>query len=328
MQFQYFPYQLQFKHPFKIAHTLRTHTSVVYLKLIEGNIEAWGEAAFPPYVTENKDTFLKFIDAVKLPNTVTDLQNLHQYLQNVFLEFPNDIFSICALDIALHNLLATKLNTSVKTLYNIPNVTKSTSITIGICDKEEMVKKIEEAKDAEYFKLKVNEAEAFTIVKNFRNITNKPFVVDANQGFTTKAIALKFAHFLQELNVDYLEQPFNKLDLDTHKWLKQNCSIPLIADESFQRLADLDKVAQCFSGINVKLMKSGGIMEGQMSLQKAKSMGLITMLGCMSESSVAVNAANELVALADFVDLDGPFLIQNDPFQLDVHQNKLYPNFL
>jgi L-alanine-DL-glutamate epimerase-like enolase superfamily enzyme len=315
MQYKIFPYQLQFKHPFKIAHTLRTHTSVVYLQLQHNGIIAWGEAAFPPYVTENLETFKSFISKVNLPNEIKNLEDLHTYLYAVKVKFPQDTFSICALDIALHNYLAKQLNCSISELYTLTNEPKNTSITIGICNLEEMQQKIIEAQDAHYFKLKVNQELAFDIVENFKQLSDKPFVVDANQGFSDKKLALKFADFLAEHNVQYLEQVFDKNDLEAHRWLKLKSKIPLIADESYQSITNLEKVAESFDGINVKLMKSGGLMEAYNSLSKAKSMDLITMLGCMSESSVAVNAASELSALADFVDLDGPFLVNNDPFQ-------------
>ena len=315
MQYKVFPYQLQFKHTFKIAHTLRTHTSVVYLQLQHEGKIAWGEAAFPPYVAENVETFKSFISKVNLPNNINSLEELHTYLYAVKSKFPQDTFSICALDIALHNYLAQQLNSSISHLYGLPSVQKNTSITIGMGSLDEMQQKINEAHDAHYFKLKVNQEYAFSIVENFRNLSDKPFVVDANQGFSDTTLALKFANFLAECKVQYLEQVFDKNDLEAHRWLKQKSKIPLIADESYQSIANLEKVAECFDGINVKLMKSGGLMEAYNSLAKAKSMGLITMLGCMSESSVAVNAASELSALADFVDLDGPFLVNNDPFQ-------------
>jgi L-alanine-DL-glutamate epimerase-like enolase superfamily enzyme len=327
MQYKVFPYQLQFKHPFKIAHTLRSQTEVVYLQLLHEDIIAWGEAAFPPYVSENIETFKQFISKVNLPQNIKNLEELHTYLNAVKSKFPHDTFSICALDIALHNYLAIKLNNTISQLYALPSLPKNTSITIGMGSIEEMQQKINEAHDAHYFKLKVNQEYALSIVENFRKISDKPFVVDANQGFSNKKLALKFADFLAECKVQYLEQVFDKNDLEAHRWLKQKSKIPLIADESYQSITNLEKVAECFDGINVKLMKSGGLMEGYNSLAKAKSMGLITMLGCMSESSVAVSAASSLSALADFVDLDGPFLIKNDPFTLD-NQNKIVPNFL
>ena len=145
MIYETYPYQLKFKYPFKIAHTHRTETSVVYLKISDGEHFGWGEAAFPPYVTENPVTFKRFIETVNLPDSLNSVQELQVYLNDVLNRFPNDIFGICALDIALHNLLAAKNQTTIKALYNLPKTNKLTSITIGICDKKTMEQKIADA---------------------------------------------------------------------------------------------------------------------------------------------------------------------------------------
>ena len=294
----------------------------MYLKISDGEHFGWGEAAFPPYVTENPATFKRFSETVKLPNSLNSVQELQAYLNDVLNRFPNDIFGICALDIALHNLLAAKNQTTIKALYNLPKTNKLTSITIGICDKKTMEQKIADADFASCFKLKVNQEESLRIINDFTDLCKKPFVIDANQGFTDREKAKDLSDLLFESGVNYLEQPFDKNDFESHKWLTQQSKIPIIADESFQRFSDLEKISESFNGINVKLMKSGGLSEAKKSLESAKLLGMTTMLGCMSESSIAVNAAWELASLADYIDLDGPFLINNDPFK--VGHSELY----
>jgi L-alanine-DL-glutamate epimerase-like enolase superfamily enzyme len=91
--------------------------------------------------------------------------------------------------------------------------------------------------------------------------------------------------------------------------------LPVIADESVKRLKDIDKIRHAFSGINIKLMKSGGLVEALEMCRHAKNNGLKVMLGCMAESSCATTAMAQLANLADFVDLDAPNLIVNDPFE-------------
>lgn len=316
MNYQYFPYQLKFRYPFKIAHTLRETTEVVYLKIEQNGYVAWGESAYPPYVKENPQTFAAFIKKVQWPQNITDLSSLHQYLKQLLKEFPNDVFSITAVDIALHNLLAASSGQTIHSWYGLKNERKPSSYTLGISEKHLMLNKINDAPEATYFKLKVNEEEADRIIEDYKSICHKPFVIDANQGFKDRVKAKYLCDSLYEQGVKYVEQPFDKMDLESHLWLKNNTKMTIIADESFQRFSDLDRIAECFSGINVKLMKSGGLMEAYLSLKGAKEKGMMAMLGCMSESSVAVNAAWEISALADFLDLDGPFLIKNDPFVL------------
>ena len=164
----------------------------------------------------------------------------------------------------------------------------------------------------EYIKLKVDQDNIERIINHYSKTSSKPFVVDANQGFTDKNIALEWTHKLLERHVAYLEQPFDKDDLESHEWLKERSPIPIIADESFQSISDLKKVQDAFDGINIKLMKCGGIFNAFNCFQEAKSLELKTVLGCMSESSIAIDAAWNLAPLANWVDLDGPFLITND----------------
>lgn len=316
IQLSHYPYQLFFKFPFKIAHTTRLFTDAIFIKLqsADGKITGWGEATYPPYVDENPSTFADFISEISLPNSINTVAEISSYIQSLKNEFPTDTFSIAALDIALHNFLAAQKNQSIAELYQLKPHHKKTSITIGICNKKEMAEKIASVPEATYFKLKVDEPNIQQIISNFQSLSELPFVIDANQGFKNREKAKYWADLLYDLGVEYMEQPMDKNDLINNGWLTKNTKIPIIADESYQQISDLPTIAKHFNGINVKLMKSGGISEAVAALKQAKSLGLTTMLGCMSESSIAVNAANEIGELANFIDLDGPFLIKNDPF--------------
>jgi L-alanine-DL-glutamate epimerase-like enolase superfamily enzyme len=90
--------------------------------------------------------------------------------------------------------------------------------------------------------------------------------------------------------------------------------MPIIADEACQHAADIPKLREAYDGVNVKLDKSGGMLEAYRMLQIAKALGMKTMLGCMISSSVSVTAAAHLSPLVDYADLDGNLLISNDPF--------------
>jgi L-alanine-DL-glutamate epimerase-like enolase superfamily enzyme len=91
--------------------------------------------------------------------------------------------------------------------------------------------------------------------------------------------------------------------------------IPIIADEACERASDIPKLKGAYDGVNVKLDKSGGMLEAYRMIQVAKALGMKTMLGCMVSSSVAVTAAAHLSPLVDYADLDGNLLISNDPFR-------------
>jgi L-alanine-DL-glutamate epimerase-like enolase superfamily enzyme len=307
----YFPYRLNFKYPFRIAHTERTGTDNVYVLLTHGNHQAWGECVFIPYYTETLDTFKTMINGTVLPDN-TDAIGV--YITDLKRRFPTSYFCIGALDIALHNLRTATTGQTIAQQYGLLENDKATSYTLGIASDEEMEQKFNDRPDMKYYKLKVNQEEVGRIVNTFQRLTSKPFTIDANQGFTNRKLALAWSYKLADLGVEYLEQPFHKEDFESHLWLKKQSPIPIIADESFQNYADLEKVVKYFDGINLKVMKCGGISEGVAALQRAKEMELKSIIGCMSESSVVSNAAKQISSLADWVDLDGPLLLTNDLF--------------
>jgi len=310
----YYPYRLNFKYPFRIAHTERTGTDNVYVLLTQGAHHAWGECVFIPYYSETLDTFKALINGSVLPPT-TD--SIGTYISELKSRFPGSYFCIGALDIALHNLRAAITGQSIAQQYGLSQNDKMTSYTLGIASDEEMEQKFNDRPDMYYYKLKVNQEEIGRIVNTFQRLTTKPFTIDANQGFTDRNLALKWSCTLADLGVEYLEQPFHKDDLESHLWLKKQSPIPIIADESFQNFADLEKVVKYFDGINLKVMKCGGISEGVAALHRAKEMELKSIIGCMSESSVVSNAAKQISSLVDWVDLDGPLLLTNDLFAED-----------
>jgi L-alanine-DL-glutamate epimerase-like enolase superfamily enzyme len=307
----YYPYRLNFKYPFRIAHTERTGTDNVYVLLTQGKSQAWGECVFIPYYTETLDTFKTLINSSVLP---VNTDAIGEYITDFKRHFSDSYFCIGALDIALHNLRTATTGQTIAQQYGLLENDKATSYTLGIASDVEMEQKFNDRPDMQYYKLKVNQEEVGRIVNTFQRLTSKPFTIDANQGFTDRKLALEWSYKLADLGVEYLEQPFHKDDFESHVWLKKQSPIPIIADESFQNYADLEKVVKYFDGINLKVMKCGGISEGVAALQRAKEMELKSIIGCMSESSVVSNAAKQISSLADWVDLDGPLLLTNDLF--------------
>ena len=148
-----------------------------------------------------------------------------------------------------------------------------------------------------------------------RDYTDKPMSVDVNQGWMQKEKALEEIYWLKERGVVYVEQPMPKESIMDMEWLSQHSPLPTIADEAAQRLTDLFELKNCYHGVNIKLMKCSGIREGYLMAKLAKSLGLKVMIGCMTESSCGIAAAAQLASLADWVDLDGHFLLANDPFE-------------
>ena len=159
------------------------------------------------------------------------------------------------------------------------------------------------------------EAEDKMIVETIREVTDKPIVVDANQGWKDRSQALDEIAWLAEQGVVMVEQPLPIDRLDDTAWLTERSPLPIFADESVQRLKDIPSLVGAFNGINIKLMKCTGMREAWKMLTLARSLGMKVMVGCMTETSCAVSAAAQLSPAVDFADLDGNLLISNDRFR-------------
>ncbi len=171
------------------------------------------------------------------------------------------------------------------------------------------------ASDYPILKIKLGSENDQEIIKTIRKVTNKKIRVDANEGWRTKELALERIKWLEQENVEFVEQPLPASDLRGTAWVRERVSLPLIADENAVRLHDIPKLADAFDGINIKLMKSGGMRGAIQMIHTAKAFNMKIMLGCMIESSVAITAAAHLSPLVDYADLDGNLLITNDPFE-------------
>jgi L-alanine-DL-glutamate epimerase-like enolase superfamily enzyme len=144
----------------------------------------------------------------------------------------------------------------------------------------------------------------------------KTIRVDANEGWKTKEQALEMIEWLaNDKNIQYVEQPMPAATRPKDWiWLKERSPLPIFGDESYHTSADISQAAECFHGVNVKLVKTGGVSGGYEALKAARKAGLKTMIGCMIETSILISAAAHLAELCDFLDVDGNILCTNDPY--------------
>jgi L-Ala-D/L-Glu epimerase len=315
LEFQ--PYDLHFKHTFAIANFSRTFTRIVLTQIKLNGYSGYGEASIPSYLGETADMTMAFLEKVKL------------LLKNI--SYPFDIEAImceidaleinysaakAAVDIALHDVKAKIENQSVWTMLGANNkMMPITSLTLGMDTPSVLKLKVEEATDFKVLKIKLGSEDDKKIIQTIRELTDKPLYVDANQGWKDKHLALDMAHWLHEKGVQLIEQPMPKEDLEGNAFVTEGSPIPTFADESFQRLSDLPKIMGAFHGINIKLMKCTGLNEGLKIIHKARENKLKILMGCMSETSCGIMAGASMASFCDFVDLDGPWLIANNPFK-------------
>jgi L-Ala-D/L-Glu epimerase len=309
------PFDLEFKHPFTVSGFSRTHTPIVIVELKHDGQIGYGECTMPPYLGETQESVIEFLKKINLDQfeSPSDLEKILDYTDTIA---PNNNAAKAGFDIALHDLYCKLNKTSISNYYSITPSEPLTSFTIGIDTPDVMVRKVDEAIELGFkvLKIKLGSDHDHEIMKGILNVWKGPFSIDANQGWKSKEASLDFVHYLKEHGASFIEQPFPKEDLASSAWLTERSPLPIIADESVKRLIDLENVKDCFHGFNVKLMKSAGLREAHKMILRAKELNKKVVTGCMAESSCAVTAMAHLAPLADWVDLDGPFLITNDPF--------------
>lgn len=331
MHLSYHPLVLELKHPFRIATGMRTHTNAMRTCIRVGAHEGLGEAVMVPYYGENHETASTFLaKAAALLHGFSGDFSIASIMGEVDAIASGNHAAKAAVDIALHNLWSDMTGHPLwELLGSDPEKMPPTSFTLGIDTPEVLRQKMAEAADFQVIKIKIGTADDRSIIRTIREITDKPIYADANQGWTDREAALDLVHWLQAQGVVLIEQPFLKTDLAAAAWLTARSPLPVFADESFQRLSDLPAVADCFHGLNIKLMKCTGLHEGQQIVRAARARHLKLMIGCMTETPCGILAAAALAPQCDFADLDGCWLVKNNPLPLpDLREGRVWlPHF-
>lgn len=219
-----------------------------------------------------------------------------------------------AVDMALRDLAGKRLGAPLYELLGLdPGATPPTSFTIGMDTPEVVAAKVREAGDFEVLKVKMGSDDDRAVLEAVRDVTDRPLWVDANEGWTLEGARSRL-DWLKTLGVELVEQPLPASQLDEARELRRLSPLPIFADESLHTAADVPRLAGAFDGVNVKLMKCGGIGEALRIISTARAHGLRVMLGCMVETSLAITAAAHISPLVDYADLDGNLLIVDDPF--------------
>jgi len=315
LKLSYRPYTLELKHVFTVAAGSRSTTPVVLTEIDYDGVKGYGESSMPPYLGESHESVLNFLNKVDLTqfNDPFLVDDILDYVDSV--EEGNNAAK-AGIDIALHDLIGKLCGLPLYKMWGFnPGNTPNTSYTIGIDEPEIISKKVKEAGEYKILKVKLGLGNDREIIETIRGITDKPLTVDANQGWKDREFALDMIHFLKDKNVEFVEQPMPKEQIDDIAWLTENSPLPIIADESCKRLKDVSELNGVFSGINIKLMKCTGLREAKKMIELARAFNMKVMIGCMTETSCAVSAAANLSPKVDWADLDGNLLISNDPYE-------------
>jgi L-alanine-DL-glutamate epimerase-like enolase superfamily enzyme len=314
MKLHYETLELELSRPFTIFRGTQTHAHNVRVELTDGDATGIGEAAPAEHYGEIQGTVLAVMAYLQplLEDAPTAMTVLHEVMEHAVNLNPS---AKAAIDMALYDLIGKRAGLPVYALLGLdPSRTPQTSFTIGIDPPDVMAEKAREAAQYPLLKVKVgtpNDMENLAAIREAR--PDAIIRVDANEGWMPKE-AVERIEELSQFDIEFVEQPVNGRDLEGLGYVRDRVPLQIIADESCIVPADVPRVAPYVDGINIKIMKCGGLYPALQMIHLARAHNLSIMMGCMIESSLAITAAAHLSPLLDYADLDAHLLINNDPY--------------
>lgn len=321
--------ELHLRHTFTIARGSKSSVRNVLVTLEADGISGIGEAGPNKRYDETAETVIEYLNT--LPDELWQHLNcVDELTQALDLVQPIVYSARVAVEMAWLDWWAKSNQQPLYELWEAPsNMGPQTSYTIGIDEPEIIRKKIKEAEAYPILKVKLGTDHDRDIIGLIREMTDKPIRVDINEGWTDLDRAYREVEYLASQNIELIEQPMPADQLDDMVKLTEYSPIPLCADESFKGFENLDTIAEAFDCINIKLMKIGSMIRAKEIMEQAKEKELQIMIGCMIESSLADTASGILSLWADYADLDGHLLIDDDPFcgfTLDEEKHIIMPD--
>jgi L-alanine-DL-glutamate epimerase-like enolase superfamily enzyme len=317
--------RLNLQHTWTTTMSSSQYRDTLHVAYARDGITGHGEGAPIVRYHEDAEGARKAVEQVRELLLSSDPMQFAKIMSLVFKQVSGNWAGKAAIDIALMDWVGQKLGIPLYSYFGLDaGDTPLTTFSIGIDTPEITKQKTKEAADFPILKVKVGLATDEPTIEAVRSVTDKPLRVDANEGWKNKEEAVRKINWLEKHGVEFIEQPLPAEMIEETRWIRSRVHIPIIADEACQHASDIPKLRDAYDGVNVKLDKSGGMLEAYRMLQVAKALGMKTMLGCMISSSVSVTAAAHLSPLVDYADLDGNLLISNDPFHgVRVEKGKL-----
>jgi L-alanine-DL-glutamate epimerase-like enolase superfamily enzyme len=304
-------FTLQLRNPFRLSYGVSETRQAYWIRLADD--EGWGEGTIPPYY------------GVKDADMITYWERMAQSRQ----PFPDDPADIpawvgtdgpaparCALELALYDRIARQQGLALYALLGLPKpVPMATSFTIAIDTPEAMAEMARKIAKYPIIKVKLGSEDDEARLAAIRQARPDALLrIDANAGWTLEE-SLRHVAALEQYDLELIEQPNARHEIEAMGEVQRHTTLPIVADESVQTMEDIERLgAAGVRGINLKLMKVGGLTNGLKILKRAGEFGMRIMLGQMVETSLGTTAMGHLTGLAEWVDLDGPLLISNDPF--------------
>jgi L-alanine-DL-glutamate epimerase-like enolase superfamily enzyme len=307
-----------------ISRGTNTSNTNLWVRLEEDNIEGWGEAT--PFsileITPDSDQLQR-----ELINIIPQLAKFHP-LQRQEIETLLDRVGLssclkAAIDMALYDWLGKKVGLPLWQLWGFDrDRIVPISVTIGINSPEKAVQRVknwQQTLDCQILKLKLGNSQGIeadkAMLEAIREVCpTTRLTVDANGGWSLSD-AIYMSQWLAERNVEYIEQPLSVGEESLLAKLTTESPLPIFVDESCFTSKDIPALTGSIAGVNLKIMKTGGLTEAMRAIHIAKACGLKVMFGCYSDSSLANTAMSHLAPLADYLDLDSHLNLIDDPFE-------------
>lgn len=315
MKLSYQKFDLPLKHVFTISRGSVTVQETLIVQLACDDKFGYGEATTNSFYGATIANMSSTIESLRSLVEGGSLDDPLELIASLAKNAPRQkyaMFALNALDLAIHDLWGKLRGAPVYRLWGLSiDKIPYSDYTIGIDTPEKMVAKLEEMPGWPVYKIKLGTADDLKIVRELRKHTDALFRVDANCGWTAEQ-TIEFAPALKDLGVEFIEQPLPPEDVEGARRAFANSALPLIADENCIVESDVDRCAGAFHGINIKLVKCGGLATARRMISRARELGLMVMAGCMTESTVGISAIAQLLPLLDYVDMDGAVLIAKD----------------
>jgi L-Ala-D/L-Glu epimerase len=292
---------------FTISRGSEDAADVVQVEIAHAGLTGFGEAAPIERYEESAASALVWLDGVELGDDPFALDEIFDRLP------PGEHAARAAVDHALHDLQGKVTGQPVYKLLGVRRTGPPTSWTIWLGDPDDMARRTEKIAGRGFKRLKLKlggrdglDAERVHAVQQ---VTDVPLQCDVNEAWSLD----EALEYLPQMNLQYCEQPLVAGDPDGPE-LKRRSPVPIYVDEDCHTLADVAACAERAHGINIKLAKSGGILEAVRMVHAARGLGLGVMLGCMVESGLGIAPGAHISSLMDHVDLDGNLLLAHDPW--------------
>jgi L-alanine-DL-glutamate epimerase-like enolase superfamily enzyme len=312
------PIQVETAHPFRIARGSKVRREIFIVSLTADGLTGLGEAAPQEFYGENVMTVRAAINSIGrfLDGDSEEVRKrLSDPASGLYHALATSASVRAALDMALWDIRGQREAQPVWRMIGADaSRAPATSFTIGIDSPSVIDAKVDAAAAYSILKVKVGVPGDMEILDRVIARSGKIVRVDANEGWDLET-AMEKTLELYRRKVELCEQPLPHTAEDDLRELKRLCPIPVILDESIVGVAEVDARHDQGHGINIKLMKCGGITPALEMIEHANAHGLRVMIGCMLETSLGVTAAAHLSPLCDYADLDGNLLLRDDPFE-------------